>query len=148
MKYTYCPSAAAATVRGNDIAPKLCGTVRLADTPCGVRVTANICGLPESDTGFYGFHIHTEGCCDAPDFACAQGHYNPGGQPHPLHAGDLPMLMGTDAGTAYLSCLTTRFCVRDVIGRAVIIHGGRDDYTSQPGGDAGPRIGCGIIRAI
>ena len=148
MQTTCCSSAAAATVRGNDMAPQLCGTVRFKDTPNGTHITADICGLPKNDIGFYGFHIHTAGCCDLPDFSCAQGHYNPAGTAHPLHAGDLPMLLATDAGTAYLSLLTTRFCVCDVIGRSVIIHANRDDYTSQPSGDAGPRIACGIIRAL
>jgi len=146
MKNISFRCAASATLRGNDLAPGLCGTVRLSDTPYGTRVIADVCGLPQSDTGFFGIHIHTAGCCDAPDFACAGGHFNPGGTPHPLHAGDMPMLLSTDMGCAHLVFTTTRFRVCDVVGRAVIIHGGRDDYTSQPGGDAGPRIACGIIH--
>ena len=145
METPHCPNFATAMMRGNDMAPDLRGSVRFVDTPRGTYVTARIRGLPPNDTGFYGFHVHAEGCCDLPDFACAKGHYNPGDTAHPLHAGDMPMLLATDSMEAYLSFLTTRFAVRDVIGHAVIIHSGRDDYTSQPGGDAGPRIGCGII---
>ncbi len=145
METAFCPSFATAMMRGNENAPNLRGSVRFIDTPRGTYVTARFRGLPPNETGFYGFHIHTEGCCDLPDFTCAKGHYNPGDTPHPLHAGDMPMLLATDDMEAYLSFLTSRFTVRDVIGRSVIIHAGRDDYSSQPAGDAGPRIGCGII---
>ena len=62
--------------------------------------------------------------------------------------GDFPMLMATSANDAWLSFVTTRFSVCDVIGRSIVIHAERDDYTSQPAGDSGARIGCGIIQAI
>jgi Cu-Zn family superoxide dismutase len=140
--------SAAAMVRGNAAAPRLRGTVWFSDTPEGVRVRARIYGLPANETGFYGFHLHTAGNCALPDFSEAKGHYNPTGKPHPEHAGDFPMLLATDAMDAWLSFITTRFTVRDIIGRSVIIHAGRDDYTSQPAGDSGARIGCGIIQAL
>ncbi len=108
---------------------------------------AHITGLPENETGFYGFHIHEKGDCTG-DFEGAGGHYNPEGLRHPLHAGDFPMLLGTRSGQAWLSFITGRFTVREVLGRAVIVHDMRDDYTSQPSGDAGDRIGCGVIRAV
>lgn len=119
----------------------------LSDTPEGVRIDAHITGLPANEAGFYAFHIHERGNCSG-DFSEAGGHYNPGGVRHPLHAGDFPMLLATRSGQAWLSFVTTRFTVRDVIGRAVIIHMGKDDYTSQPAGAAGDRVGCGTIREV
>lgn len=139
---------AMAAVKGDSLAPQLKGTVWFADTPSGVWVEASVTGLPKNETGFYGFHVHETGSCEPPEFASAKGHYNPTGVPHPLHAGDFPMLLATDRMDAWLSFVTTRFTVSDIIGRSVIIHDGRDDYTSQPAGDSGPRIGCGVIRAL
>ena len=98
--------------------------------------------------GFTDFHIHEIGNCALPDFSGAKGHYNPQNTAHPLHAGDFPMLLATDSMDAWLSFITTRFSVQDIIGRSVIVHLGRDDYTSQPSGDSGKRIGCGVIYAF
>ena len=148
MKKSLYPESAEAVIHGNVYAPWLKGNVWFYDTPEGTRVDADISGLPPNGTGFYGFHVHTAGQCRQPDFSSAQGHYNPGNVEHPRHAGDLPNLLATDTMEAHLSFVTTRFSVSDVIGRSVIIHQNRDDYTSQPSGDAGPRIGCGIIYSI
>lgn len=109
---------------------------------------AHVSGLPPNNTGFYGFHIHETGSCARPDFSDSGGHYNPGNMEHPMHAGDFPMLLATRSGNAWLSFITSRFTVKDIVGRSVIIHGMRDDYTSQPAGDSGKRIGCGIIRGM
>ena len=139
---------AVCVLRGNDLAPCLRGMVRFCDTSCGVCVDAKVSGLPPNATGFYGFHIHEGTRCSPYDFSDAGGHYNPGDTAHPLHAGDMPMIMAGASGTGRLCFVTPRFAVRDVIGRAVIVHGDRDDYTSQPSGNAGARIGCGIIRRV
>ncbi|MEZ4357381.1 MAG: superoxide dismutase family protein [Eubacteriales bacterium] len=139
---------AMAMVKGSADAPDLNGTVWFMETPIGVHVDAKIFNLPPNKTGFYGFHLHEVGSCIEPDFESAKGHYNPEGYTHPMHAGDFPMLLATDTMDAYLSFVTTRFALKDVIGRSVIIHMDRDDYTSQPSGDAGKRIGCGVIKAM
>lgn len=139
---------AVAVIRGSAGTPDLSGTVSFADTPKGVRVDAYVQGLPPNDTGFYGFHLHERGSCLLPDFKSAKGHYNPEGAPHPQHAGDFPMLLATSSGQAWLSFVTTRFNVGEVVGRSVVIHAQRDDYTSQPAGDAGARIGCGVIQPV
>ena len=139
---------AMAIVKGSPEAPMLHGTVWFAETSMGVQVDAKIYDLPPNETGFYGFHLHEAGSCMPPDFASAKGHYNPQGYPHPMHAGDFPMLLATDSMDAYLSFVTTRFSLSDVIGRSVVIHMQRDDYTSQPAGDSGARIGCGVIQAV
>lgn len=137
---------ATAHIYGNELAPRLRGTVRFYETPYGVLVDAKINGLPQNKTGFFGFHIHEVGKCTPSDFTDAKGHYNPNKTQHPLHAGDMPVLLKTEYGDAWLSFLTTRFYLNDIIGRSVVIHSQRDDYTSQPAGDSGPRIACGIIR--
>lgn len=141
-------TSAAAVIRGGGEAPGLVGNVWFTDTAQGVRVDAQISGLPRNASGFYGFHVHTMGDCSGQDFGGSMGHYNPGGADHPLHAGDFPVLIATDTGEAWLSFVTTRFSVREIIGRSVIIHADRDDFTSQPAGNSGKRIGCGMIRGM
>jgi Cu-Zn family superoxide dismutase len=140
--------SAAAVIRGGMDAPNLAGNVWFTQTAQGVRVDAQLSGLPPNASGFYGFHVHTMGDCSGQDFSNAMGHYNPSGTRHPLHAGDLPPLIATDTGDAWLSFVTTRFTVRDITGRSVIIHADRDDLTSQPAGNSGKRIGCGVIRGM
>ncbi len=141
-----------ARIFGNTLAPNLYGLVRFYQTPRGVWVEAEAHHLPPNETGFYGFHIHEYGNCElgaeGSYYKSAGGHYNPTDQPHPRHSGDLPMLLATSTGYARLFFLTDRFTVKDIIGRSVIIHIGRDDYTSQPSGNSGARIGCGIITMI
>lgn len=135
---------AAACIHGGEKAPGLFGKVTF--TPCrgGTLVTAKISGLPISETGFFAFHIHEGTDCGGAGFADAGGHYDPCGTAHPLHAGDLPPLLCC-GGYAYLSVLTDRFCVSEVIGKTVVIHSHPDDFRSQPSGDSGSRIACGRI---
>lgn len=140
------PMRAIARLQGGAAAPRLTGTVALRQRADGVLVTARVTGLPASSAaGFFGFHIHEGGDCGGTDFAAAGGHYNPENTAHPMHAGDLPPLLGC-GGTAYLSVLTNRFRLQDVLGRTVIIHAMPDDFRTQPAGDAGMRLACGVIR--
>ena len=144
--------SAIAQIRGSNQYPNICGMVRFYQTGRGVLVAAHISGLPEPGgpcrRPVFAFHIHTGACCTgngSDPFADVGSHYNPDNCPHPQHAGDLPSLFGS-GGHAFSVFLTDRFCVKDVIGRTVIIHGGSDDFTSQPAGNAGPKIACGEIR--
>lgn len=135
---------ARAVLHGGTYAPCLGGTVSFYPWARGTLVKAEVVNLPAEDTGpFFGFHIHERGCCEK-DFSCAGGHFNPTGQQHPFHAGDLPVLL-SNHGYAYMTVYTDRFRPCDVIGRSVIIHQMPDDYRSQPAGDSGNRIGCGVI---
>lgn len=138
---------AAAWIYGGETHPELIGKVSF--TPClqGTVVTARIFGLPESETGFFAFHIHEGNGCGGEDFSDTGSHYNPDAMPHPRHAGDLPPLLSC-GGNAYLSVLTDRFSVREIIGRTVVIHSGTDDFKTQPAGNAGTKIGCGEIYAV
>jgi Cu-Zn family superoxide dismutase len=93
-------------------------------------------------------HIHEGGKCSGNEndpFADAGTHFNPYNCAHPEHAGDLPPLFG-NKGYAWSSVLTNRFTVSDVIGRTVIIHSRPDDFTTQPAGNSGEKIACGVIR--
>ena len=108
-------------------------------------VVADVAGLPQDNAaGFFGFHIHEGTACTGAGFADTGGHYNPGNAGHPDHAGDLPPLM-SQQGRAHLAVRTDRFRVQDVLGRTVVIHGHPDDFHTQPAGDSGTRIACGVI---
>ena len=143
MRVDFGTPAAVARVRGETVR----GEVRFYQTPEGVLVAAEIRGLPASDKGFFAFHIHEGGDCGGVNFADAGSHFNPGKTTHPRHAGDLPPLL-SDGGNAFLAVLTNRFRVEDVIGRTTIIHAGADDFNTQPSGNAGKMIACGVIGRV
>ena len=137
---------AVARIAGGVEAPRLSGCVEFYQENGYVLVVARISGLPEkSETGFFGFHIHQGRNCSGAEFSRTEGHYNPTGLPHPEHAGDLPPLLRCQ-GTAYLSFRTDRFSVNEIIGRTVVIHSDPDDFHTQPAGNAGKKIACGVIR--
>lgn len=138
-------SSAVAHISGGEKLPGLTGTVRFLPRCGGTLVTADINGLPDTDTGFFAFHIHEGGDCRGGGFPNTRGHYNPEAAGHPRHAGDLPPLLSA-GGRAYCQILTDRFKVSDIIGRTVVIHGGPDDFKTQPSGNAGEKIACGVIR--
>ena len=139
-----CPDAVAQICGGLE-APQLSGCVQFYQENGCVLIEARIFGLPkESETGFFGFHIHQGESCSGTDFSGTGSHYNPADRAHPKHAGDLPPLLSC-GGDAYLSVRTDRFSVRDIIGRTVVIHSDPDDFQSQPAGNAGKKIACGVI---
>ena len=130
------------------------GTVTFVQAPYGVIVSAQLSGLP---AGVHAMHIHEVGRCEAP-FTSAGGHYNPSFRQHGVknragyHAGDLPNFTAPATGTVRIDAIT-----RDVTlgqganslftaqGTALMIHSDADDYMSDPGGNAGVRIACGVI---
>lgn len=140
-----------AAVRGGADYPGLLGSVKFFQTQAGVLVLAEVWGLPvspESKTGIFGFHIHAGRDCGGNaenEFADADGHLNPEEAPHPEHMGDLPPLFARN-GYAWMSFLASRFTIRDILGRTAIIHANPDDFTTQPSGNAGKMIACGVIR--
>ncbi|WP_114395696.1 superoxide dismutase family protein [Oleisolibacter albus] len=133
------------------------GTVTLEDTADGLRLTPNLRSLP---AGERGFHVHVNPACGPADnngkpaagFA-AGGHYDPAGSgkhegPHGNgHAGDLPALTVAADGTATNPVVAHRLTVKDVAGRALMIHADGDNYADQPQplGGGGGRIACGVI---
>jgi len=139
---------AVARVVGGEEAPQLFGCVRFYQENGCVLIVADVSGLPKtSETGFFGFHIHQGRDCSGAEFSGTEGHYNPLGQVHPEHAGDLPPLLWCE-GNAYLSVKTGRFSVNEIIGRTVVIHSNPDDFHTQPAGNAGKKIACGVIQRI
>lgn len=143
---------AIADIKGSPDYPKITGKVRFYQTRSGMIVYADIRNLPGAETPcqkrIFGFHIHSGSECtgDGMDFfSDALSHFNPDNCPHPYHAGDLPPLFGNQ-GTAVSVFLTDRFSFTDVIGKALIIHDAPDDFTTQPSGNSGTKIACGIIR--
>ncbi len=133
------------------------GTAELKDTDDGVNVHVKAEGLPE---GMHGFHFHETGVCEAPDFESAGGHFNPEETKHGLemeggpHAGDMPNLeVGEDGSVddeftakhVTLELNEPNSLLKDT-GTALVIHSGQDDGKTQPSGDSGERIACGVIK--
>ena len=146
MGYCVNKPDAFAKITGGMEAPQLSGCVRFYQENGCVLITARVCGLPKvSETGFFGFHIHEGNTCQGSSFSGTGSHYNPTRQAHPEHAGDLPPLIWCQ-GNAYLSFRTDRFSIKDIIGRTVVIHSNSDDFCTQPAGNAGKKIACGVIR--
>ncbi|MCA0968979.1 superoxide dismutase family protein [Halobacillus litoralis] len=154
-RQTYASETAHVTFLSSPLAPKLKGTMQFYQMPYGVEVFVQVEGLPEfkkaksKQVGPHGFHIHEKGACEIGDgkdpFTSAGGHWNPDGEPHGNHAGDFPVLF-SHKGRARMIFFTDRFNVKDIIGKAVIIHEGPDDYQSQPSGASGKRIACGVVE--
>jgi len=147
------PPAATATAKleatkGNNVS----GTVSFTQKGDKVRVEARVAGLTP---GAHGFHIHEKGDCSSGDGMSAGGHFNPLTKPHAStvtperHAGDLPPLEADASGNASLATDLDVIKVgsgeTDVIGRAVIVHVAPDDFKTQPTGNSGARVACGII---
>jgi len=120
-----------------------------------VTVEVKVVGAPE---GKHAIHLHESGDCSASDFASAGGHFAPDGNPHGApdddrhHAGDFGNVTIDGSGTGSKELRTDAITVsagpRSVLGRAVILHAGADDFTSQPAGSAGARIACGEVRLV
>jgi Cu-Zn family superoxide dismutase len=133
--------------RGN----KVTGVVHFVEVKGGVRVIGEFQGLKP---GKHGFHIHELGDCTAPDGTSAGGHYNPMGEIHggpdfaDRHVGDLGNITADQTGFASYDRVDNHLSLNgpySIIGRAIIIHAGEDDFVSQPSGNAGARIACGVI---
>lgn len=150
--FTNIFNIAKANIKGGKKYPKINGVVTFREVKNGVLVTAKVNGLPQSSdscTGrFFGFHIHEGGSCSgtiSDEFANAKTHLNPTNCPHPFHMGDLPPLIENN-GYAHMTVLINKFKIKDILGKVVIIHDSPDDFTTQPSGNSGSKIACGIIE--
>lgn len=146
------PPQGMANIQGSPKYPKINGEVRFYQSKYGTVVVAQLLGLPSSQDPcagpILGFHIHSGTDCSGNQedpFANAGTHYNPNNCPHPYHAGDMPPLFVTHNGYAFLAFISSRFTPAEVIGKTVVIHSKPDDFTSQPAGNAGEKIACGVI---
>ncbi len=143
---------AVADISGSESYPDRSGVVRFYQVNKGVIVYAEISGLPHSkapcDDRIFGFHIHEGNSCsgNAEDpFANTKSHYDKGNCEHPHHSGDMPPLFGND-GLAIMMFFTNRFSIEEIIGRTVVIHDMPDDFKTQPSGNSGKKIACGVIK--
>lgn len=130
------------------------GMVTFTPGPDGVHVVAQVSGLP---AGKHGFHLHAGTTCDGPDYKTAGDHFNPTNVQHgdpsvpPHHGGDFGNIeVGAD-GTGNADFTTNMLTLGtgapdDVLGHAVIVHAGQDDLTTQPSGNSGARIACGVVQ--
>lgn len=133
------------------------GTVQAVDTGAGIRLTIMGENLP---AGSHGAHVHMTGACTPPDFTSAGGHWNPSGKQHGrnnaqgMHMGDLPnLLIGTDGrGSLEITLAGASLSggsspLLDTDGAAMVIHAGPDDMMTDPSGNSGGRIACGVFAA-
>jgi Cu-Zn family superoxide dismutase len=131
------------------------GEAQLEETSGGVKIILKVENLPP---GVHAFHIHEKGDCHGPDFMTAGGHFNPFGKKHGLknpegpHAGDLPNLVVGADGKETLETIATQVTLKPGKnslfhpgGTSLVIHAGPDDYLTDPAGNAGARIACGVI---
>ncbi|HWC65690.1 MAG TPA: superoxide dismutase family protein [Thermoanaerobaculia bacterium] len=142
---------AAATIEGRS-GSSLTGTATFVQNGDSVHVTVDVANAPE---GVHAVHLHEKGDCSAPDATSAGGHFNPTHMEHgspdaPMHhAGDFGNMTVGGAGRGHLELDTTMLTVtagdRSVAGRAIVVHASPDDMKTQPTGNAGGRIGCGVV---
>ncbi len=134
--------------RGNSAA----GTVWLSQEGGDVLLRGRITGLKPNQE--HGFHVHEKGDCSSDDAMSAGGHLNPGGKRHgppsgEHHAGDLPAIKADANGVATVRVRVSGTLIgagpEDIAGKALVVHAAPDDYTTQPTGNSGARIACGVI---
>lgn len=145
-------------ILGGPLAPEIYGHIYFFNAAGGTEILVEVWGLPaykpaengNQPIGPFGFHIHEYGICEVSNeldpFQSAGGHYNPNNQPHGNHSGDFPVLF-SNKGYSRMTFFTDKFKAEEIIGKSVIIHENPDDYRSQPSGNAGRRLACGVIVA-
>jgi superoxide dismutase, Cu-Zn family len=133
------------------------GNLMLERTTAGVRISGALTGLAP---GVHGIHFHQVGRCDRPDFTTAGPHFNPAGAHHGLenpqgpHAGDLPNIVANESGQAIVDIASNRVTLDatspgglfDADGTALVIHAGPDDQRTDPSGNSGARVACGVVE--
>jgi Cu-Zn family superoxide dismutase len=148
----YAADKASAVLKDKD--GKEVGKVELTDTPSGVLLRLTLDGVPPGD---HAFHIHAVGKCEPPDFKSAGPHFNPDETKHGLlnpegpHSGDMPNLHVPDSGKLTVEVfnemvtLDAEQALLDDDGSAIVVHAATDDYMTDPAGNAGDRIACGVV---
>lgn len=150
-------AAHAASAELKDAEGNVVATAELQSTGAGVWIRLDATALP---AGVHGFHIHETGECTPPDFTSAGGHFNPADTEHGFlvemgpHVGDMPNIHVPESGELTVEIINPMIVLDaghprtlvDDDGSALVIHDGPDDYSSQPAGDAGSRIACGVIE--
>lgn len=133
-------------LKGGKENPKLKGTVEFFSWATGSIIKLEVVGLPIGELNdFFGFHIHENGICEENNnYEIAGSHFDVDMNTHQNHVGDLPNIYSNN-GYAFMLYYTNRFKPDDIIGKSVIIHRMVDDMVSQPSGNSGARIACGVI---
>ena len=148
-------TSATATMRDGSGTPV--GTLRLQSSPTGVRITGSVSGLA---AGAHGIHVHAVGRCDTPEFTSAGAHFDTGAMKHGLlnpagpHAGDLPAIAAGATGVAVVDVISARVTLAatgsgalfDADGAAIVVHAANDDQRTDPSGNSGGRVACGVIE--
>lgn len=134
------------------------GELKFDEVDGALHVSGTLTGLDPGAT--HAFHVHETGDCSAPDASSAGGHFNPDEAPHgsrasdgPHHAGDMPNQTADDGGNATVDQRLEGLEIasggeHDIVGKAVIVHAQADDYATQPTGNAGARIACGVVELV
>ena len=148
-----------AFIRGSSEYPQIRGLMLFYSENGGTWAEVEVRGLPDyrpatassQPIGPFGFHIHDGKACGPanakPPFPDSRGHFNPANQPHGNHAGDLPVLFSNN-GYAKMSFFTDKFKPKDIYYKTVVIHLNPDDYRTQPAGNSGTKIACGVINKL
>ena len=131
------------------------GTAVFTEENGSISMLATLTGL---EPGTHAIHVHESSDCSSPDGKSTGGHWNPTNQPHGkwgaetgYHKGDIGNFTADENGMATINFSTTEWCIgcddntKNILGKAIIVHAGTDDYTTQPTGDAGGRVSCGGI---
>lgn len=130
------------------------GALAVSADANGIRITGALQGMPPDSE--FGFHVHEKGDCSAPDASSAGEHFNPANRQHghpgseSRHAGDMFNLKSSSQGIAQVDLVVSGLSLHqgrptDVLGKALVVHAKPDDYKSQPAGNSGDRIACGVI---
>ncbi|MGI8560416.1 MAG: superoxide dismutase family protein [Luteimonas sp.] len=156
QKQAATTSAVATASLAATVGSTVSGDLRFEAMDGGVHITGRLVRLEPNSA--HGFHVHETGDCSAPDGSSAGGHFNPDGSAHGRvgtpthHAGDSNNIVADPNGDVVVDnrlegATLGDGAATDIVGKAVIVHAGADDYTSQPTGDAGARLACGVIQA-
>jgi superoxide dismutase, Cu-Zn family len=130
------------------------GSITFSSGPAGGIHIRGWVDLPELGEGRRGFHVHETGRCDAPDFETAGDHFNPDDSPHggpndppeERHAGDLGNLQLDPDGRIEVERTDLHLDLEGIVGRSVVVHEDEDDLETDPDGNAGDRVACGVIQ--
>ena len=150
------PSKQATATIGSASGSDVTGTAVFKQSGDTITLTVEI---QNAAAGVHAVHIHESGDCSSPDGKSAGGHWNPTDVPHgkwgegEFHLGDIGNMTVGEDGTAKIELTTDQWemgtgSIRDIVGKGIIVHAGTDDFTSQPSGAAGARIGCGAIALV